>query len=225
MKATFYLLLLILTTYSFGQENYLTPEQVSAFYTAEKKAELGIEYPIFRVYEYSDKEGKHHFVLAEKVNQKAGKEPHSIQGFHFLIKDGKATEVWKMKDEKMADNGVSEEFGMWFWTKYFDIKDIDGDGLVDPIIIYGTKGMNGYDDCRIKILVYYKGVKYGIRHQNGTLDNERNTKVDEGYYKLPASIQAHVKKVMDQMVENNNAIFPAGWEDAMKSKKTAFDEN
>lgn len=225
MKTAILLFTFLLSSFLFAQSKKLSAEEVSAFYTSEKRAELGIEYPIFRVYEYSDKEGKHHIVLAEKVNQKGGKEPAAVQGFHFLIKGDKATEVWSMKDEKMKDNGVSEEFGMWFWTKYFDIKDIDGDGLVDPILIYGTNGMNKYDDGRIKILVYYKGVKYGIRHQNGTLDNERNTKVDAGFYKLPAAIQKHVKSVMDQMVVKSHAIFPAGWEEAMKAKKTAFDEN
>ncbi len=225
MKTLLTLLFAVMTASLFGQTKKLTSDEVSAFYTSAKRTELGIEYPIFRVYEYSDKEGKHHIVLAEKVNQKGGKEPAAVQGFHFKISGSNATEVWKMKDAKSKDNGVSEEYGMWFWTKYFDIKDIDGDGLVDPIMIYGSKGMNGYDDGRIKILVYYKGKKIGIRHQNGTLDNERNTKVDAEFYALPSSIQTHVKNVMDAMVEKSHAIFPAGWKDAMKAKKTAFDEN
>ncbi|MEZ4936723.1 MAG: hypothetical protein R2799_03930 [Crocinitomicaceae bacterium] len=225
MKTTFYLFLIFISAISFGQNNYLTPEQVSEFYTSEKKASLGISYPIFRVYEYSDSEGKHHLVLAEQVNNKASKEPSAVQGTHFLIKDGNATKVWSVSDAKMNDNGVSAEVGLWFWTKYFDIKDIDGDGLVDPILIYGSKGMNGYDDGRVNIIVFHKNKKYSIHHQNSTMDGERNTKVDAAYYNLPSSIQSHVKKVMDQLTEKNHAIFPAGWEDAMKSKKTAFDEN
>lgn len=225
MKTLVLLFATILTSLSIAQTKQLTKEEVSAMYTKEKRTSLGIEYPIFRVYEYSDKEGKHHIVLAEKINQKGGADPVAVQGFHFTIKDGKHTLVWKMNDAKLKENEVSEEFGMWFWTKYFDIKDIDGDGLVDPIIIYGTKGINKFDDGRVKILIYYKGKKIGIRHQNGTLDDQRNTKVDKEFYSLNAKMQIHIKNVMKAIAEKGHAIWPAGWEGAMKQGKTAFDEN
>ena len=225
MKTLYMLLIVLLTSISIGQTKQLSTEEVSAIYTKEKRVNLDIDYPIFRVYEYSDKEGKHHLVLAEKINQKSAADPAAIQGFHFLIKDGKHTLVWKMQDAKLKENEVSEEFGMWFWTKYFDIKDIDGDGLVDPILIYGTKGNNGFDDGRIKILIYYKGKKIGIRHQNSTLDGERNTKVDGTFYQLDAKIQKHVHDIMVMISNKQHAIWPAGWEQAMKNGKTTFDEN
>ena len=74
-------------------------------------------------------------------------------------------------------------------------------------------------------MIYYKNNKYGIRHQNGTLDFQRNTQVDADFYKLPIQIQKHVKEVMEKMTENRHAILPYGYKENMDAKKTYFDEN
>ena len=122
---------------------------------------------------------------------------------------------------------VELNFGFSPFVPFLTLKgsDFDKDGLIDPIIIYGTSGNNGTEDGRIKILIYYKGKKHAIRHQNGSLDFERNTQVDADFYNLPISIQKHVRKVMKKMTDNNHAIFPYGWEENMDAKKTYFDEN
>lgn len=85
--------------------------------------------------------------------------------------------------------------------------------------------MNGTGDGRIKILTFHKGAKRVIRHQNGMLDGERSTQVDSAFYKLPSAIQEHVKMVMESMMENDHAIFPMGWKEAMKNRELRFDEN
>jgi hypothetical protein len=77
---------------------------------------------------------------------------------------------------------------------------------------------------RLKVHHYYKGQKIAIRHQNGVLDFERETQVDKGFYNLPLSLQASIKHKMELMTENDQAIFLAGWQLAMKNKKTTFNE-
>ena len=96
--------------------------------------------------------------------------------------------------------------------------------MADPIIVYGTTAVNGYGDGRIKIIIYYKGQKVAIRHQNGTLDFERETSVDKAFYALPVLLQTAVKQKMELMIKNKQAIFPAGWQLAMKNKKTTINE-
>ncbi|TMU50690.1 hypothetical protein FGG15_17980 [Flagellimonas algicola] len=121
----------------------------------------------------------------------------SIKAFCYSFKDGSYRTQWSLKDFILpGGNEVSEEYSISFWTKYFELKDYNGDGVVDPIMVYGTFGVNGTNDGRIKLLVYHNGIKRAIRHQNGTLDNERNTQVDEMYYLLPTGIQNRVHKIM-----------------------------
>ena len=84
--------------------------------------------------------------------------------------------------------------------------------------------MNGTADGRIKFVVNYKGQKITIRHQNGVLDFERETQVDKAFYGLPTALQMAVKQKMELMVKNGQAIFPAGWQAAMKAGKTSIHE-
>lgn len=55
---------------------------------------------------------------------------------------------------KQVANKDEMEASIWFWTNYSGFADLDKDGLIDPILIYGTSGMNNTDDGRVKILTY-----------------------------------------------------------------------
>ena len=105
------------------------------------------------------------------------------------------------------------------------MEDLDDDGIVDPIIVYGTNGMYGIEDGRLKILIYLNGTKHGIRHKNSGMDFGRNTTVDKSFYALNERIQLFAKSIMSAIEDNGNAIFPAGWEDNMKKQQLYFDEN
>lgn len=232
MKSIPTLIFFLISLFSFGQQpilesKVLTDSIIQTVFTDATKKELGIRFPIFKAYEYTDKLGKHYLILTENGNEKEVKETKNdtIKAFNILSESNKLTIQWTINDFKLNRNEISEETSIWFWSKYIELNDIDGDGIIDPIIIYGTSGSNGTGDGRIKILTYYKNTKYAIRHQNGELDFQRNTKVDKAFYELPAKIQARVQEVMAKIYEDNNAIFPAGWQGAMKNKKLAFDEN
>lgn len=205
----------------------LPESEIEKILTDEVKKEFNIVFQIFKVFEYKDKAGKHYLVLTEKRHEEGEQIFHdSIKAFNFMVHGQKLMTEWTMTDYiKIEGNEVSEEASINFWSKYIEISDVDQDGLMEPILVYGTSGMNGTDDGRIKILTYYKGSKRAIRHQNGTLDLQRNTQVDKTFYELPEAIQDHVKNIMVRLAENNHAIFPAGWQAAMKNKKLKFDEN
>jgi hypothetical protein len=131
--------------------------------------------------------------------------------------------VWEINDNIVAS--ATEETSIWFWTRYIDFQDFDNDGDVDYTLLYGTKAMNGLSDGRLKIaMVNKKGEKIFIRHQNGTLDFERETKIDKGFYSLPRTWQMAMQKRMKLIEKEERAIFPAGWEAAMKNFKTVINE-
>ncbi len=234
MQRTFLILLLFFaTTLVFGQTKSVSSEILSQqatakLFTDSLNKQLGITYPIRSVYKCTDKSGQFFIVLTESNDAIiAGKDTlhYKIKAFNIHQDKIGLIKKWEMNDFiiKQSTNDDMEN-SIWFWTKYSEFADIDNDSLIDPILIYGTSGMNYTSDGRIKILIYYKGQKVSIRHQNGVLDFERNTQVDKEFYSLPTKLQDHVKRIMEKMTDDGNAIFPHGWQTAMKARKLYFDE-
>ncbi|MBP9142174.1 MAG: hypothetical protein OT643_11885 [Bacteroidetes bacterium] len=226
---------MLISLTSFGQKKrtssiILTQQETANLFTDSLKKQLGINYPIRSVYKCKDKSGIFYMVLTEtndNITTSSDTLHHNIKAFNFRQNKNELVKDWEMNDfiAKQVANKDEMEASIWFWTNYSGFADLDKDGLIDPILIYGTSGMNNTDDGRVKILTYYKGKKIAIRHQNGVLDFERNTKVDKTFYALPQAIQDHIKQIMEKMTTNNHAIFPSGWQKAMKEQKAYFDEN
>ena len=229
MKSISILTFFLTSLLTFGQRptvesKILTEPEVQTVFTNAIKKELGIRFPIFKAYEYNDKLGKHYLVLTENTfDDKSTND--TIKAFNIKADSSKLTIQWVINDFRLKKNEISEEKSIWFWSKYIELNDINGDKIIEPIIVYGTSGINSTGDGRIKILIYYENKKSAIRHQNGELDFQRNTKVDKEFYEIHPQIQIRVKEIMKAMTLDNNAIFPAGWEAAMRDKKLAFDEN
>jgi hypothetical protein len=203
----------------------LTSKQVLDLFPDTVRKKLDINFPIFRVYKYADKTGQYYCILTESRNEiTADKDTinRKIKAINVKADKGLFSKQWEINDNIVKDG--NDENNIWFWTKYVDFKDYDGDGLADPIVVYGTSGANGYDDGRIKFIIYYKGQKVAIRHQNGVLDYDRETQIDKAFYELPQFIQSSIKQKMELMTKSNQAIFPAGWRTAMKNRKTTFNE-
>ncbi|MXO07151.1 YARHG domain-containing protein [Flavobacterium sp. HBTb2-11-1] len=200
----------------------LSAEKINQSFTKEKRKELGINFVIWKVYDYKDKTGSYYLVLTEdkyKETVNGNNFNNAVKAFNFKIEDGRWIKTFETNDFK-----DSHEDSIWFWSKYIYVEDFDSDGIIDPIIIYGTSGPNLYDDGRIKILLYYKGKKIGIRIQNGILDDERNFTVDADFYALPKKIQEKITEQMSMMVENNHSILPYGWQKKMAKKMTFISE-
>jgi hypothetical protein len=190
----------------------LSQSQTKAIFTDSIKKELKINYPIFRVYKYADKSGEFLCVLTESndsIDNNKDTFNHSIKAINLKVDKRKLIKVWELNDN-IIKNGKDEN-SIWFWTSYFDFKDFDNDGLVEPIIVYGTRAMNDYDDGRIKFIIFYKGQKIAIRHQNGVLDDERKTQIDNSFYSLPKKLKDDIKAKMTLMEKQKKAIFTATW--------------
>ncbi|XZF15486.1 M949_RS01915 family surface polysaccharide biosynthesis protein [Chitinophagaceae bacterium MMS25-I14] len=203
----------------------LTTAEVRILFPDTACNRLGISYPIFRVYRYIDKTGLYYCILTESndgISESKDTLHHDIKAVNVRADRGTFIKTWEINDHVIPEQ--NEESSVWFWTKYTDFKDYDGNGQADPVIVYGTAGMNGYDDGRIKFIIYFNGKKIAIRHQNGVLDPEKETQVDKAFYDLPQTLQAAIRQKMELMMKNNHAIFPAGWQAAMKNRKTVFNE-
>jgi len=209
-------------TCQIDNSNILSQQETERIFTDSVKKTFDIQFSIFRVYAYEDILGKHYYVLTENFNGMSANGDslyNKIKAFHFNIIDGVLT-----KKEDIFDFPNKEYYGtsISFWTRYCCFKDIDNDGLVEPIVIYGTKfGEMNEEQFWVKILVYYKGKKYAIRHHNCTLDFCRFTQIDKTFYDMPTSVQNEVKNIMRTIESHNNAYF-GHWEYEMKQKTVKF---
>lgn len=190
-----------------NESKILDSIQVGNIFTKKEKKNLKIKYPIVRVYKYHDITGENYLVLTERKDIRSGKEEavnDSIQAFNFKVKDGLLKEEWSLRDFIIKDEYVKED-SIWFWTKYIDVNDYDNDGVMEPIIIYGTSEEYDYD--RMKMLVYHKGKKKGVRHQNASLDDDRITQVDKSIFLLPIEIKKEIKLLINKIEDNNHSMF------------------
>lgn len=203
----------------------LSSKQIGEVFPDELRKKLGITLPIFKVYKYDDKSGQFYCVLTESrtsITEENDTLNNTIKAINFRYQDGKFIKSWEINDNIIKDK---YETSVWFMTKYVDFKDYDGDGLLEPMIIYGSAGMNGRDDGRVKFIIYYKGQKIAIRHQNGTLDYERETQLDKSLYTLPEPMLESIREKMELMVKNGHTIFPASWQTDLENKKTVWDNH
>lgn len=189
-----------------------------------EKIFTGTRPPIRIAYSYSDNTGKYYLALAESIDSIADKNDtlhYIIKGICLQAGDNGTVKKWELNDHKRSE--MDGEFSIWFWTKFCELKDIDGDGIVEPIIVYGTAGMNGIGDGRIKILIYYKGQKTAIRHQNSEMDGGRSTAIDATFYTLPLLLQQHIKDLMKTLDDKGLAIFAPYYEAKMKKKALSLE--
>jgi hypothetical protein len=202
--------------------NILTKAETEAFFTSGFKKKNLINFKIFRAYTFTDNSGTYYIALTESadtINKEKDTVNYTIKAFNFKVDKGIVQKKWEINDFRLPNvKNTEKEGSIWFWTKYCEFKDLDGDDLIDPLIVYGTFGINGYEDGRIKILMYYKGQKIAIRHQNSVLDPQRKTQIDVAFYTLPAKIQDHIKALMAKMVTNKHAIFPGTYAEKMDKK-------
>ena len=201
------------------RETPLTDMEIKKLFPAEVLQQIGVEFPIFRVYPFEDKDGKQYLILTEKVTkgniQDENSLKRSIKAFNVSFEADKTVKVrWTITDY-INEN----ESSIWFWPRYLRLKDLDNDGFVDPIVVYGTKSIYGehFEEGRVKIITYHLGKKIVIRHQNSEMDDARHTQVDKSFYALPLSIKKKVYDIIDLLEDNGHSLFNSELKDQIKN--------
>ena len=181
----------------------LTDKQVQTLFPQETLKEIGVTFPIRKVYAFQDKLGKQYLIISE--NNSNPDKATSIKAFNVLLKEETPPQIlWTITDA-IDDT----EKAMWFYTRYISLTDLNNDGYIDPIILYGTESQYGepYEENRLKFIIYYLGKKTAIRHQNSSLDDGRHTQIDRSYYKLPLALKKKIRSIVATLEERGHALF------------------
>lgn len=218
-RLTFSLILFVASIHSRCQTpsatRILSSSEVAALFPDAVRRAYHIDFPIRRVYHYVDRSGKYYCILTESLDSVIEDEKRNLDTLHFfirainLIQDSrKFKKVWEINDYAIRDPKIEGiEQSIWFWTRYVEFTDFDGDGLIDPIIVYGSRSDSDLASGRIKFIIYYKGQKIAIRHQDSDLDEGRGTQVDKAFHSLPPDLKNAITRKMLTINKADQGIF------------------
>ncbi|MEW7291361.1 M949_RS01915 family surface polysaccharide biosynthesis protein [Aquimarina sp. 2304DJ70-9] len=201
----------------------LSKKEIASIFTRRKQNLLGISNALYQAYSYKDESGEYYLLLTD--HRKAiHEEKDTLYDNIYALNITNKNNQLKKRSTVTGEIDDDWETSIGFWNQYSEISDLDGDGLVDLILVYGTTGQNMYKDGRVKILVYHNKKRVSIKHQNSDIDGGRHTKINKKLYALPLKIQDAVKEKMKLMSKNGHAIFSKGWEKEMANKATRLAE-
>lgn len=205
MKRFISFLFLLNSAFGFSQKtesSILDKEQIK-----QRELENLSDFPIYKAYEYQDKSGILELVLCENQTNKKDTLNTKIQAICGKNDHGGFLEKWRIND--LLEDSDPKETNIWFWTKYCSIKDIDGDGYIEPVIIYGTR--TEYDEIRrVKIITIYKNQKYVIRAVECDLDYCRSFKKDKNWNLLPQKVKTYVNNLVIKLRKEQYLLLTDG---------------
>jgi hypothetical protein len=196
------------------------------FLSAGALKAAGFELPVFKRYCYTDKSGSYALVLGEKQDLAFAEEKLSsaIQATLYRIDGGNNALAgqWSIRDFAARD-----EAGVNFRSRLIELADLDGDGLVDPVLVYrffnplDAEHIDNDDYVgRLKIVTFHKGSKATIHAITGHLDGERSTVGNSNYFALPKAVRQHLVKKMSAMYSAGQFGFDNSY-DFMPTKEGA----
>jgi len=207
MKNYIFTMLLFSTTFIYAQkvESYrLTKEQITA-----RELDGVSDFPIYKAFEYSDKGGVYELLLCEnqKTINKKDTLNTKIQAICTINDHGGFLEKWRIND--LLEITEPNETNIWFWTKYCSTKDLDGDGYIEPIIVYRTRNEN-HEISRVKIITVYKNKKYVIRAVECVFDECRSFKKDANWNLLPQKVKTYVENLVEKIRKEQGLLLKNG---------------
>lgn len=201
-----YILFLVLSYSTFGFSQKIESYRLDKEQIIERELNGLSDFPIYKAFEYSDKGGVYELILCENQKNISKKDTLNtkIQAICAVNDHGGFLEKWRINDLL-----ESTETTIWFWTKYCSTKDLDGDGYIDPVIVYGTRDEND-EIRRLKIITVHKNKKYVIRAVESVFDEGRSFKKDKEWNLLPLKIKTYVTNLAVKLRKEQDLILKDG---------------
>ncbi|MDQ0569538.1 hypothetical protein QFZ42_001372 [Variovorax paradoxus] len=187
------------------------------FLSADALKKAGVELPVFKRYCYEDRSGGYVLVLGEKQDLPFPGEllSSAIEASLFKVgSSGVLARQWSIRDF-----AGKEDAGVNFRSKLAEFRDLDADGLIDPILVYRFFAPDGVDSFNndhfsggIKIIAFHQGRKVAIHAITGNLDGERKTTANANFFALPRSARQYLVKKMAGMYRARQFGFDNSYE-------------
>ncbi|MFS2015644.1 hypothetical protein ACEN88_03590 [Massilia sp. CT11-108] len=167
--------------------------------------------PVFAHFCYRDKSGDYVVYLTASGDRRYGDDTLSSKIGAHLFKINAGPTLAAMGT--VSDSAPAGTAGVQWWTKLTELNDIDGDGLVDPILVYrfyasdNGKMLSDPYEGRLKMIAFHRDAKVAIRAITGNLDLQRSTTASASYFKLPPVLQTHLVRKMKRMYDEQQFGF------------------
>ncbi len=162
--------------------------------------------------QWSDKEGSHIVVTTETGEQPSKTVENndydkdaSVHAYHYMMKDVKATEMWKVYD---GIKNCELDMQVAFIKNTFHITDLDKDGVAEVWVMYKMACHGDMSPCEMKVIMYEGTQKYAMRGENKIVINETKEsfggeyKFDEAFLNGSKLFREHAKKMwQDNIME------------------------
>lgn len=167
--------------------------------------------PVFDHFCYRDSSGDYVVYLTESRDRPYDGEVLSskIGAYLFKINAGPTLAL----KGTVSDGALDGMAGVRWWPKLTELSDIDGDGLVDPVLVYrfyasaNGKMLSDPYEGGLKMIAFHRDAKAAIRAITGDLDLQRSTTASAPYFKLPPVLQKHLVRKMSRMYDENQFGF------------------
>ncbi|WP_158300880.1 M949_RS01915 family surface polysaccharide biosynthesis protein [Chromobacterium sp. ATCC 53434] len=174
---------------------------------AQTLAAAGVRLPVVRHFCYQDRSGSYVLYLAAKSDrQQGGERLSSMLQAHLLKRapDGALAPQWTVRDF-----AASGDAGGWFSPRLQELADLDGDGLIEPLLVYRFSPRENEGLCceRIKLVMFYHGRKVAIRAESGEMDGSRSTVANAAFFSLPGAVRRHLVDKMEAMYRAGDFTF------------------
>jgi hypothetical protein len=216
MKYIFLVTIIFISQYCFGKDSNEIESCNEQYLNLDSRTInlLKIRLPVYKCYFFKDNTGEYYLYLTEQGDKvyKAEKLSSSIEArLYKKTQDGSLNLQWTIRDFSSK-----EEAGVYFKTKQCEIVDIDGDGIVEPIVVYRFFNKSDVDSSdfdgdsfsgKIKIIMYYKGSKVAIRAKTSIYDGEKETSASATFFTLPPKVRIYLVSKMESMYNNRDFGF------------------
>jgi hypothetical protein len=158
--------------------------------------------------QWKDKNGQNVIVLSEsEVKVKKGKSQYDsdkkskqLYGYHFLIKEGNAEELWKVQD---FVNDCEFDLTLEHLKKSLTVTDLDSNGIAESTFLYRLTCRSDVSPCDMKLIMHEGKEKYALRGEMEiTFENGDNfggkMNTDKSFDKAPAAFLKYAKKQWEQ---------------------------
>jgi len=202
----------------------LTKKELTSIFSRNRQFRLGIDHKLYQGYSYTNPAGKQYLLLSDNIKTIIDKKDTLYKKI-YAVNVKTTGGLLKKRSSVKGEIDPDWETSIGFWNTYSKIADFDKDGEVEFILTYGTTGPAGYQDGKIRILVFHKKSRVSIKHQNSEVESGRFTKINKRFYILPIALQQATLEIMKRMSQNGHATFTEGWKTKMDNKELRLEPN
>lgn len=195
----------------------LNKEEIKKQISSRTQFNIGMSaYEVSYVFPYEDRSGRYKLILGESAYNHYSKTQdkaifkEALKAVLCKEEGGYLLKQMELEDKVRMKGNL---FDIRFLPYYTLLEDVDGDGLVDPIFVYTTYGINGHAQGRTGICLIYKSDILEISVQNDVSKDESLISGSSNIRFLPEVVRLRLIRLIEQLQKDGICVLNETWSD------------